>query len=176
MIARPTAASAAATAITKNTKICPATPSRSAKATKARFTAFSISSTHMKITIALRRSSTPIVPIAKRAAEIPSVAPVNMLELPFREHDRADHRRRQQQARDLEGNEVGVEQRPGDGPDDPLMYDHRVERARREDDRVGRGGAERGTKVEQEHEPENRPDRRRHESLQVAARAPEVEQ
>src|SRR5215831_13357576 len=139
MIARPTAASAAATAITKNTKICPATPSRSANATNARLTAFSISSTHMKITIALRRSSTPIVPIAKRAAEIASVEPVNILEFSFREHDRADDRRGQQQARDLKGDEVRVEQRPCDGSDDPLVYDHRVERARGEHDRVGRG-------------------------------------
>src|SRR2546429_7111474 len=59
MIARPTAASAAATAITKNTKIWPATPSDWASATNVRFTALSISSTHMKMTMALRRSSTP---------------------------------------------------------------------------------------------------------------------
>src|SRR2546426_9177817 len=75
MIARPTAASAAATAITKNTKICPATPSDCASATNARFAALSISSTHIKMTMALRRSSTPATPSANSTAETPSDGP-----------------------------------------------------------------------------------------------------
>src|SRR3989449_904279 len=75
MIARPTAASAAATAITKNTKIWPATPSDWASATNVRFTALSISSTHMKMTIALRRNSTPATPRANSTAETASDGP-----------------------------------------------------------------------------------------------------
>src|SRR5438093_6355119 len=59
MMASPTAASAAATAMTKKTNTCPPRPRFCASATNVRFTAFSMSSTHMKITIALRRSSTP---------------------------------------------------------------------------------------------------------------------
>src|SRR5207247_2478086 len=69
MMASPTAASAAATAMTNNTKIWPLTPSRWASATNVRFTALSISSTHMKITMALRRISTPAKPIVNRTAE-----------------------------------------------------------------------------------------------------------
>src|SRR6266581_445853 len=75
MIASPTAASAAATAMTKNTKIWPATPSCCAKATNARLAALSISSTHMKMTIALRRSSTPSTPTANRVPETASAGP-----------------------------------------------------------------------------------------------------
>src|SRR5205823_2024618 len=75
MIASPTAASAAATAMTKNTKIWPATPSCCAKATNARLAAFSISSTHMKMTIALRRSSTPSTPTANRMPETARAGP-----------------------------------------------------------------------------------------------------
>src|SRR5207302_9653879 len=75
MIASPTAASAAATAMTKNTKIWPATPSCCAKATNARLAAFSISSTHMKMTIALRRSSTPSTPTANRTPETARAGP-----------------------------------------------------------------------------------------------------
>ncbi len=67
MIARPTAASAAATVMTKNTITCPSIEwSGAASATKARLTAFSMSSIDMKMTITLRRTSTPDAPIAKR--------------------------------------------------------------------------------------------------------------
>src|SRR3954466_14046050 len=69
MIARPTAASAAATVITKNTNTWPATPYACANATKLRLTALSMSSTHMKTMIALRRMSTPNTPIANSTAE-----------------------------------------------------------------------------------------------------------
>ena len=69
MIASPTAASAAATVMTKNTNTCPATPYTCANATNVRFTALSISSTHMKMMIALRRVSTPTTPIVNSTAE-----------------------------------------------------------------------------------------------------------
>jgi len=66
-IASPTTTSAAATTITKNAITWPSTrPCRRAKATNARLTAFSISSIHMKMTIALRRARTPTAPITNR--------------------------------------------------------------------------------------------------------------
>src|SRR5262249_32995725 len=69
MIASPTAASAAATAMTKNTITWPSRERRlRASATKLRLTAFSRSSTAMKITMRLRRVSTPTVPMANRMA------------------------------------------------------------------------------------------------------------
>src|SRR6266576_1702493 len=105
MIARPTAASAAATASAKN----------------VRFTALSISSTHMKITIALRRRSTPSTPSVKRTAEMASAGLRSMLELALCEHDRAHDRGEEQHARDLEGNEVSAKQWIGDGADDALL-------------------------------------------------------
>src|SRR5581483_973285 len=69
MIASPTAASAAATVMTKNTNTWPATPYAWANAMKVKFTALSISSTHMNTMIALRRTSTPNTPITNRTAE-----------------------------------------------------------------------------------------------------------
>src|SRR6185503_11025814 len=101
MIARPTAASAAATAMTKNTNTWPPTPSRCASATNVRFTALSMSSTHMKMMIALRRSSTPATPRVKRTAEMPSAGPNSTLELSLGEHDGTDDGGEQQEARDL---------------------------------------------------------------------------
>ncbi len=69
MIASPTAASAAATVITKNTITCPSIePLVRAKATNARLTAFSMSSIAMKMTMTLRRTSTPKAPIANSTA------------------------------------------------------------------------------------------------------------
>src|SRR2546423_7444816 len=121
MMASPTAASAAATAITKNTKTCPPTPIRCASATKVKLTALSISSTHIKITIALRRSSTPATPSVNNTAEMARAGLSSTLQLPFREHDGADDRGEQQQARDLERDEVDVEQRPRDGADHALL-------------------------------------------------------
>src|SRR6266496_241306 len=125
MMARPTAASAAATAITKNTNTCPPTPSRCASAMKVRFTALSISSTHMKITMALRRSSTPATPSVNRTAEMLSAGPRSMLELPLRQHHRADDGGEEQQARDLERNQIGVEQGAGHGRDHSLLLQRR---------------------------------------------------
>src|SRR6266487_1405355 len=111
MMASPTAASAAATAITKKTNTCPPTPRRCARATNVRFTALSISSTHMKITIALRRSSTPATPSVNRTAEIARAGPRSTLEFSFRQHHRADNRGEEEQAGDFERNQIGVEQR-----------------------------------------------------------------
>jgi len=69
MIASPTTTSAAATTMTKNAMICPSSePLMREKVTSVRFTALSMSSTHMKTTIALRRTSTPVAPIENSAA------------------------------------------------------------------------------------------------------------
>ena len=70
MMARPTATSAAATAMTKKTKICPAASWRYAEnVTSNKFTAFSMSSTLMKMIIAFLLVSTPITPIENNTAQ-----------------------------------------------------------------------------------------------------------
>ena len=83
MIASPTLTSAAATIIIKNTKICAslakvaeslATVAILAvcillKATSNRFTALSINSMHIKIKMALRRMSTPTIPMVNNASD-----------------------------------------------------------------------------------------------------------
>src|SRR6476620_10202382 len=114
MIASPTAASAAATVITMNTNTCPPMPYWCAKAMKVRFTALSISSTHMNTMIALRRINTPNRPITKSTAEKKSASASIFFPTLFAKHDSADDRREQQDARDLEGEEVFVEERCGD--------------------------------------------------------------
>src|SRR6478609_5845417 len=117
MIASPTAASAAATVMTKNTNTCPAAPYTCAKATKERFTALSMSSTHMKMMIALRRVSTPTTPIVNSTALKKSdSASIGFLPASA-EHDGANHRREQQHARHLERQQILIEQRPGDRRD-----------------------------------------------------------
>src|SRR5579884_2459109 len=113
MIASPTAASAAATVITKNTKTCPVTPYDCANATNVRFTAFSISSTHMNTMIALRRMSTPTSPITNRTAEKNSASASStgdpsglIIGALFSEHHGSDDRRQEQNARHLERQQV----------------------------------------------------------------------
>src|SRR5690606_8459221 len=70
MMASPTTTSAAATTITKKAMTCPSTvPAIRAKVTSVRLTALSISSTHMKTTIALRRTSTPTTPMLNSNAD-----------------------------------------------------------------------------------------------------------
>src|SRR3954471_14438220 len=122
MMARPTAASAAATVMTKKTKTCPATPYVWANATKDRLTALSISSTHMKMMIALRRVSTPTTPIVKSTAEKKS-ASASMAAPLLADHDRADDRREQEDAGDLEGQQIGREERRRDRPDRTRLDD-----------------------------------------------------
>src|SRR3989304_1250511 len=69
MMASPSATSAAATAMTNNTVIWPSIEPRNFEnATKVRFTAFNMSSIAMKMMRALRLITTPITPMAKRAA------------------------------------------------------------------------------------------------------------
>src|SRR4051812_3821552 len=131
-MARPTAASAAATAITKNTKTCPPIPRLCASATNVRFTALSMSSTHMKITIALRRNSTPATPSVNNTAEIASAGLRSILELSFRQDDGAYNGGEEQHARDLERNEIGAEQRIGYGANDALLLLQRGDSARRQ--------------------------------------------
>jgi hypothetical protein len=67
MIARPTAASAAATVITRRTITWPSKDDKlRAMATKLKFTALSISSMHINITIAFLLITTPSTPIVNR--------------------------------------------------------------------------------------------------------------
>src|SRR5690606_17684355 len=69
MIASPMTTSAAATTRTKKVASWPSRVPKARPAdTRVRLTALSISSTHMNITRALRRTRMPIAPIAKRAA------------------------------------------------------------------------------------------------------------
>ena len=78
MIASPTATSAAAMTNTKITKTLPRwsrAPYRRENATRARFAALSISSTHMRMTTAFRRTSTPAQPMKNNAAETATYAP-----------------------------------------------------------------------------------------------------
>src|SRR5436190_14806030 len=135
MIASPTAASAAATVMTKKTNTCPATPCTWANATKARFTALSMSSTHMKMMIAFRRVSTPTTPIVNSTAEKNSDS-FNIGASPsqdYRTHDRGE----QQDARQLECEQILGEQRPGDGCDRTVLHDVRRQRAWRQRQRIG---------------------------------------
>lgn len=83
MMARPTLTSAAATIIIKNTKIWASLANVAESfatvailavcillnATSSRFTAFNINSMHIKISIALRRMSTPTIPIVNKASD-----------------------------------------------------------------------------------------------------------
>src|SRR3954464_11901948 len=115
MIARPTAASAAATVMTKKTNTWPATPYTCANATKLRFTALSISSTHMKMMIALRRVSTPTTPITNSTAEKRIDSP--NIGAPPSEHHGAYDGRQQEDARQLERQQILREQRPRDRRD-----------------------------------------------------------
>ena len=89
-IARPTAASAAAIVITMMTKTWPPTPCILAKATNERFTALSMSSTHMNRMMAFRRVSTPTTPIAKRIAETNSASANHATALLLGQQDGAD--------------------------------------------------------------------------------------
>src|SRR5216110_180332 len=150
MIASPTAASAAATAITKNTKTCPAMPRLCARATNVRLTALSISSTHMKITIALRRTSTPATPSVKSTAEIASAGLRSTLELPLRQHDGAYDGGEEQDARDLERNEIGVEQRVRHGADDALLLLQRGDGSGGQLDARGRRGLAEHAQLQQQ--------------------------
>src|SRR6476619_6288814 len=117
MIASPTAASAAATVITMNTNTCPPMPYCCAKATKVRFTALSISSTHMNTMIALRRINTPNRPITKSTAEKKRASASIIRSARLTQHDRTDQRREQQEAGNLEREEVFVEERRRDRRD-----------------------------------------------------------
>src|SRR4051812_4947217 len=117
MIASPTAASAAATVMTKNTKICPATPYTCANATKLRFTALSMSSTHMNTMIAFRRVSTPTTPMQNSTALKKRASASMDTLLSLAEHHGANHGGEEQHARHLEGQQVLMEQRTSERRD-----------------------------------------------------------
>src|SRR5687767_4554453 len=110
MIASPTAASAAATVITNTTKTWPAAPYARAKATNVRFTALSISSTHMKMIIAFLRVRTPTTPMVNSTADSASDS-ASIRVSPATEHNGACNCDEQQHARELEGEQIFVEQR-----------------------------------------------------------------
>src|SRR5579871_1804944 len=136
--ARP--ASAAATTITKIANTSPTSRSGArytAKAMKLMLTAFSINSTDIRISTALRRASTPYTPSEKSRAlststccnGIIAVGSPRMLPgsallrlaggqlrslLGAGDHDRAHQRHDQHQRSDLERQRIGVEQRDAD--------------------------------------------------------------
>src|SRR5262245_35370044 len=85
----------------------------------ARFTAFSISSTDMKMMMALRRVRTPMTPIMNSTAEKNSDS-VSILP-PSAEDHCPDDRREQQNARQLERQQVLREQRLRDGRDGSFL-------------------------------------------------------
>src|SRR5712671_2636497 len=177
MMARPTAASAAATAMTKKTKTCPPTPRFWASATNVRLTALSMSSTHMKITIALRRRSTPSTPSVKRTAEMASAGLRSILELSLRQHHGADDRGKEQDTRDLERNEVGSEQRIGDGADDALLLLKRQDAPRRQGDRRRQRGPGQGLQQQQQRGAEQCRDAEPERSFDIAGtRTAQVQQ
>src|SRR5204863_1752425 len=113
MIASPTAASAAATVITKNTNTCPAAPYDCANATNVRFTALSMSSTHMNTMIAFRRMSTPNTPIvnstAEKKSDSASILDLRVSALFSKQHGAHD-RGEQEDARHLERQQVFIEE------------------------------------------------------------------
>src|SRR5262245_13303574 len=152
-IARPTATSTAATTITKNTNSWPSTPAHCRlKAISDRLAALSISSMHMKMTMMLRRISTPAAPIRNRSAATTWYAKTSMLlvELPLgQDHGRHDARQ-EQHARDLDRQHVVGEEHLAhlrDGAE--LALDLRQGLARR-----GQHGAELDRDHDQEHGPE----------------------
>src|SRR4051812_32901086 len=153
MMARPTAASAAATVMTKNTNTWPATPYVWANATKERFTALSISSTHMKMMIAFRRVSTPTTPIANSTAEKKSDSASIGLPSAGQRH-RADDGGEQQDAGDFKGQQILVEERTGDW----LNGAHRLDLLRG----VAGGQPERVRRLALRHRENHREDRDAH--------------
>src|SRR5581483_8783879 len=158
-IASPTAASAAATVMTKITNTCPENPYSRENATNVRFTALSMSSTHMNTMIALRRTSTPTTPIAKSAAEIASDSAsisVSSQELaaPAANDDGADDRHEQEHAGDLEREEILVEQRLGHRRHRALRLLDDGQRVRRPRDRRERLGMTRGRELRDQREAE----------------------
>src|SRR5262245_30636283 len=88
-----------------------------------RFTAFSISSTHMKTMIAFRRMSTPKTPITNSTAEKKSASASMFFPSLLAEHDSAHDRRQEQNARDLEREQILVEERPRKRRDGPRLLD-----------------------------------------------------
>src|SRR5215210_5674378 len=103
MIASPTAASAAATVMTNTTNTWPAIPYTRERATKVRFTALSISSTHMKMMIAFRRVSTPTTPMVNSTALKNSDSAIMGTSSALAQQHGAHHGCEQQHAGDLEG-------------------------------------------------------------------------
>src|SRR5581483_6231319 len=135
MMPRPTTTSAAATTITKNTIDWPPTSSSMrANVMNVRLTALSMSSTHMNMISTLRRTSSPTAPMVNSTAATDRYhAPGTLisprpLELgvgfarlvvggrvrPAHEHDGRHDGDHQQRRGDLEGQQVGAEQRPAE--------------------------------------------------------------
>jgi hypothetical protein len=84
IIESPTTASAAATTMMKKMKITPVIESMPLeKVTNDKFTALSISSMLMKITITLRLSITPRTPIVKRTALNNKICSTGIINNPY---------------------------------------------------------------------------------------------
>src|SRR5258705_6868000 len=123
---------------------------------KVRFTALSISSTHMKMMIAFRRVSTPTTPIVNSTAlkKRASVSTLTLLALP--EHDRAHDRGEQEDARHLEGQQIILEQRTSQWSDGAVASHHVGHRVLPQGQRFGQPHPrERGDlrKERESHEP-----------------------
>src|SRR3954467_8112638 len=100
-----------------------------------RFTALSISSTHMKMMIALRRVSTPTTPMVKSSAEKNSDSASISIPPACQCHG-SDNCGEKEHARDLEGEQIFMEQRTGHGLDRTIGGDLRCGIVRRETQRV----------------------------------------
>ena len=133
---------------------------RWAKATNVRFTALSISSTHMKITIALRRISTPTTPIANSTAETASDGPSEHHSFRFASTTAPTIAASSSRLVISNGSEVVVEQRRGDRAHDALLPLQRFDGARRQLDHVRRRRA-RAARSSCDQQPQPRAPRRR---------------
>src|SRR2546430_7936305 len=151
MIASPTATSAAATTNTNTTKTLPRSsgmPPRRENATSARFVALSMSSTHMRMTTALRRTSTPVTPMKNSTAETATNAPSGIIRplvarlsfvFPLDQDDRADHRGEEQHRRDLEREREVAEHARRERPEVRALRAGGAVAEREREDRDGNG-------------------------------------
>src|SRR5215467_2170968 len=117
-----------------------------------RFTAFSISSTHMKTMIAFRRMSTPNTPITNSTAEKNSASASMFLPSLFAEHHGAHDRRQEQDARDLEREQILVEERPRKRRDGARLLDLSREVSRRQREQRRQLGARHGEDLREDRD------------------------
>src|SRR5688572_7943008 len=134
MIAKPTTTSAAATTIEKNASTWPSSARCIREnATSARFTAFSCSSTDMKISSAFFRNSTPSVPSVNNTPDSTMKYAIGVLTVGSSRSDSSAHR---------------LELRLGHRAGLPLSQHHGRDRG---DDQQDRRGLEREEVVAEQH-------------------------